>query len=112
MVDELIGQMDPEEVDDDVLYYTYLRPMSYLCDRNREALKARGVLKKDSGKGAVSGEEGKGSKNIFKKMPSFFLGFLKVIMITNFVFPCISRLFLKNKTARFYYQLLKIDPWY
>jgi hypothetical protein len=42
VIDEMIGQMDPEEVDDDVLYYTYLRPMSYLCDRNRAALKARG----------------------------------------------------------------------
>jgi hypothetical protein len=42
VVDELIGQMDPEEVDDDVLDYTHLRTMSYLCDRSRAALKARG----------------------------------------------------------------------
>jgi hypothetical protein len=42
LVDELIREMEPEEVDDDVLYYTYLRPVSYLCDRNRAALKARG----------------------------------------------------------------------
>ena len=92
MVDELIDQMDPGEVGDDVLYYTYLRPMSYLCDRNREALKARGVLKKDSGKGAVSGEEGKGSKNIFKKMPSFFAGQYRIFHKNKITQPAASPL--------------------
>jgi hypothetical protein len=42
VVDELIGETEPEEVDDDVLYYTKLHLMSYLHDRNRAALKARG----------------------------------------------------------------------
>jgi hypothetical protein len=42
VVDELIGEMEPEEVDEDVLYYTELHLMSYLHDRNRAALKARG----------------------------------------------------------------------
>jgi hypothetical protein len=42
VVDELIGEMDPDEVDDDVLYYTKLHLMSYLHDRNRAALNARG----------------------------------------------------------------------
>ena len=42
VVEVLIGEMDPEEVDDDVLDYTELRLMSYLHDRNRAALKVRG----------------------------------------------------------------------
>ena len=42
MVDVLIGEMEPEEVDDDVLYYTKLHLMNYLHDRNRAALTARG----------------------------------------------------------------------
>ena len=42
VVDELIGEMEPEEVDDEVLYYTKLHLMSYLHDQNRAALKARG----------------------------------------------------------------------
>lgn len=34
--------MDPDEVDDDALYYIELYLKSYLTDRNRAALKARG----------------------------------------------------------------------
>ena len=39
---ELIAKMDPDEVDEENLDDTQLHLVSYLHDRNRAALKARG----------------------------------------------------------------------